>query len=180
MLKVTCSGAFRNNGEMNDFSDFEMIMPDCPDEWIKSNCINRCFVRMGEKAFKKRIDSIHSLYIDNVERNYTPKDKDGKAVKLKPSCCGKKIKSLTWEELQDLAIMFCLREIPLYREGDLRWAREIAYKEYCSKIAGQKLNDGFNFAMAVDFDIPDEAAKVAEYKGNAKEVLAGKDIEDKL
>ena len=49
-----------------------------------------------------------------------------------------------------------------------------------SQSAGQKLNEGFNFAMAVDFDIPDEAAKVAEYKGNAKEVLEGRDTGDKL
>lgn len=176
MLRVKCSGAFRNNKEMNDFENFEIIMPDCPDEWIKANCINRCFVRAAEKVFKKRIDSIHSLYVDSVEKDYKPKD--GKEIK--PSCCGKNIKSLTWDELQDLAIMFNLREIPLYRDGDLRRAREIAYKQYCTKIAGQKFEKDFNFMAAIDFVIPDVAVKKAEYKGNAAEVFSGKDIGEKI
>lgn len=68
MLKVTVSGAFRSNNELNDFSDVELTMPDCPDEWIKSNAINRCFPMEAEKIFKKRVDSIHSLYIDKVEK----------------------------------------------------------------------------------------------------------------
>lgn len=176
MLRVKCSGAFRNNGEMNDFDNFEIIMPDCPDDWIKSNCINRCFIRMAEKVFKKRVDSIHSLYVDSVERNYKPKD--GK--EMKPSCCGKKIKTLTWDELQDMAIMFCLREIPLYRDGDLRQAREIAYRQYCTKIAGQPPAADFNFAAAIDFPVPDVAVKVAEYAGNAEKVLSGQDIGEKI
>lgn len=176
MLRVKCSGAFRNNKEMNDFDNFEIIMPDCPDDWIKSNCINRCFVRMAEKVFKKRIDSIHSLYVDSVEKDY--KAKDGKEIK--PSCCGKKIKSLSWDELQDLAIMFNLREIPLYRDGDLRRAREIAYRQYCTQIVGQVFGKDFNYAAAIDFPIPDVVAKRAEYKGNAKQVLSGQDIGEKV
>lgn len=171
MLKVTCSGAFRNNKEMNDFSDFEIIMPDCPEDWIKSNCINRCFVRMAEKVFKKRVDSIHSLYVDTVEKDYKPEGK-----KIKPSCCGKKIKSLTWDELQDFAIMFCLREIPKFREGDLRHAREIAYREYISKINGQNIAESFNFAVAPDLVVPDVATKIAEYPGNAKDIMSGKEF----
>lgn len=68
MLKVTVSGAFRSNNELNDFSNIELRMPDCPEEWIKSNAINRCFAMQAEKQFKKRIDSIHSLYVDHVEK----------------------------------------------------------------------------------------------------------------
>lgn len=68
MLKVTVSGAYRSNNELNDFSNIELKMPDCPDEWIKSNAINRCFPMEAEKIFKKRVDSIHSLYVDKVER----------------------------------------------------------------------------------------------------------------
>lgn len=171
MLRVICSGAFRNNKEMNDFSDFEIIMPDCPDDWIKSNCINRCFTRMGEKVFKKRIDSLHSLYVDSVEKNYKTKDKE-----LKPSCCGKNIKNLTWDELQDFAIMFCLRAVPKFREGDLRHAREVAYREYLEKINGQVIQEKFNFAAAPDLIVPDVATKIAYYPGNAKDILSGKDF----
>lgn len=168
MLRVICSGAYRNNGEMNDFSDFEIIMPDCPEDWIQMNATKRCFVRQAEKKFKKRVDSIHSLYIDKVE---PLKDKD---EKIMPSCCGKKIKSLGWEELQDLAIMFCLREVPTYRSGDLRSARIIAYRTYGNKILGKDYKDGFDFAAAPDFTVPNEVTVRGEYKGNLEKVIANK------
>lgn len=171
MIEVTCSGAFRNNGEIIDFSDFKMMMPDCPSEWIQSNAMDRCFVRFAEKVFKRRVDSIHSLYVDSVEK---VKVKDG-VKEPKPSCCGKKIKSLNWDELQDLAMMFCLRGVPLFRQGDLRSARVSAYKEYCMRILGQKFGDKFDYVAAPDFDIPDTAVVKAEYKGNAREVLKGKE-----
>lgn len=50
MFVITCSGAFRNNGEMVDFSDLKLLMPNCADEWIQSNAMNRCFVRQAEKS----------------------------------------------------------------------------------------------------------------------------------
>lgn len=68
MFVITCSGAFRNNGEMVDFSDLKLLMPNCADEWIQSNAMNRCFVRQAEKKLKKRVDSLHSLYIDEVDK----------------------------------------------------------------------------------------------------------------
>ena len=211
MLKVTVSGAFRSNNELNDFTDVELKMPDCPEEWVKTNAINRCFPMEAEKLFKKRVDSIHSLYIDKVEKiepkiiketlvevvdvpvKVKEKDASGKMIEVEkiekkevekevertveelPLCAGKKIKTLNWEELQHFAMMFCLRAVPLYRGGDLRTARQIAYKEYASKIMGKTIDDDFDFAAAADFDVPEKAVSVAVYKGNAKDVLTGKD-----
>lgn len=164
MFVITCSGAFRNNGEMVDFSDLKLLMPNCADEWIQSNAMNRCFDRQAEKKLKKRVDSLHSLYIDEVDKE---------SNKEKPSCCGKKIKALNWDELQDFAMMFCLRGVPLYRSCDLRTARAKSYQEYCDKILNQKTSENFNFADAPDFTVPDVAVKVAEHKGNAREVIDG-------
>lgn len=176
MLEVTCSGAYRNNGNLEDFTDLKLIMPDCPEEWIKSNAINRCFVMQAEKIFKKRIESIHSLYVDNVEALKPKKGKDGVEEVLVPSCCGKNIKSLNWEELQDLAMMFCLRAVPLYRSCDLRQARVIAYREYVNQISGGNLADDYDFVAAADFKVPDVAIKTAVIKGNADKVLSGNDV----
>ena len=176
MLEVTCSGAYRNNGNLEDFTDLKLLMPDCPEEWVKSNAINRCFVMAAEKEFKKRVDSVHSLYVDKVEKAKPKKDKSGKEIELLPSCCGKKIKSLNWEELQDLAMMFCLRAIPLYKSCDLRSARVIAYREYVNKITGGELGDDYNFAAAADFDVPEVAIKTVAINGNADKVLTGNDV----
>lgn len=186
MLKVKCSGAYRNGGDLVDFTDLELTMPDCPQDWIQFNAMNRCFVMQAEKKFSKRIDSIHSLYIDKVEELKTKVKEevmgaDGKKkiiekeVAVLPSCCGKKIKSLIWQELQDLAMMFCLREVPLFRDCDLRTAQAKAYRAYVNYINGGDLDEAFDFAAAPDFDVPNVATKIAKYKTNSEEVLTGKD-----
>jgi hypothetical protein len=164
MLEVYVSGAFRNNGEMIDFTDVKLVMPECEEEMIKSNAINRCFTRQAEKVFKKRIDSIHSLYVDNVKKN-----------KEVPSCCGKGIKTLDWDELQEFAIMYNLRGVPLFRATDLRTARIKAYREYCEKILGEKQEESYDWAKAMDYEVPGAVTKRARDKGNAEEVLSGRD-----
>lgn len=212
MLKVTCSGAYRHNNELVDFTGIELIMPDCPREWVQSNAMNRCFIVQAEKKLGKRIDSIHSLYLDNIEElpplvekvkvkkpvltkvkeEQTTSDGKKKTVEVEkeveqeveeeikrpvlPACCGKKIKALSWEELQDLAMMFCLRGVPLFRSCDLRTARAKAYRAYVNDITGGKLEEDFDYAAAPDLTVPDTAIKYATYKGNAKEVLEGKDV----
>lgn len=92
-----------------------------------------------------------------------------------PLCCGKKIKSLNWDELQHFAIMYNLIAVPLPKTTDLRTAREIAYREYMIHIKGSK-SDKFDYAAAPDMTISDVAEKTAEVKSNAKEVLAGEDL----
>ncbi len=165
MLRIICSGAFRSNGEMEDFQDFEILMPECEESSIQAFAMNRCFKRFAEKKFKKRVDSLHSLYIDEIDREKF-KDK-------KPACCGKKIKSLNWDELQELAMMFHLRGIPLYKTCEIRKAREKAYAEYMDVVQNNPVQKGFNYQAAVDFTIPGTALKKGKYKGNAKNIIEG-------
>ena len=179
MLKVTCSGAYRHNNELVDFTNVELIMPDCPKDWILSNAINRCFMMQAEKQFNKRIDNIHSLYVDKVDEFKTVKVKDKdkeKEVPALPSCAGKKIKELTWEELQDFAMMFCLRSVPLFRSCDLRYARTVAYRAYVNDITGGNLTEDYDFGAAADIICPNTATKFAEYASNVQEITEGKDV----
>jgi hypothetical protein len=165
MMKVTCSGAFVSNGENIDFQDFEMVMPECPDEWVQTAAMHRSFARLASVHFKKPVESIYSLYVTDVKRGLTTKNKEGKETKLEPSIIGKNIKDLTWEELQEFAIMFCLREVPLWRKGDLRQARIKAYKSYVKEIMGQDIGNEFKYDIAPDIKVP-VPVKVASYKGN--------------
>ena len=64
---------------------------------------------------------------------------DSKEVEGTPICLGKDIKEMTWEELMSLACFRKLREIPLYKDGDIRKARERAYIIYEEKINGRKI-----------------------------------------
>lgn len=164
MLEVLVSGAFRNNGEMIDYTDVKLTMPDCEEEMIKSNAINRCFSRQAEKVFKKRVDSIHSLYVDKV-----------KSTDKIPTCAGKQIKELDWDELQDFAIMYNLRGVPLFRSTDLRTARVKAAREYAEKILNEKHEDNYNWALATENKVPEIVSKRAVNKGNAEAVLSGRD-----
>lgn len=211
MLKLKVSGSFRSNGNIIDYSDLELIMPECDQGWVQSHAVNRIFADAAEAKLKTRVDSVVTMYIDGQEvvdketvkievpvkemQEYEEEvaDKDGKTKKikktkevevmkeevkevpLKPLCCGKKIKSLNWEELQHFAIMYNLIAVPLPRASDLRTAREIAYREYLQLIRGEKI-DVFDYAAAPDMTIPDVAEKVAEVKSNAKEVLEGSDL----
>lgn len=211
MLKLKVSGSFRSNGNIVDYSDLELVMPDCEQGWVQSHAVNRIFPDAAEAKLKTRVDSVVTMYIDGQESVNSEKvkiqiptmevmeveeevtDKDGKTKKvkktkevevmkeeekevpLKPLCCGKKIKSLNWEELQHFAIMYNLIAVPLPRASDLRTAREIAYREYLQHIKGDEI-DVFDYAAAPDMTIPDVAEKVAEVKSNAKEVLEGSDL----
>jgi len=56
-----------------------------------------------------------------------------------PLCIGKDIKEMTWEELMSLACYKKMREIPLYKDGDIRKARETAYLLYEERINGRKI-----------------------------------------
>lgn len=210
MLQLKVSGSFRSNGNIVDYADLEMQMPDCAEGWVQSHALNRIFPTVAEAKLNTRVDSVVTMYIDGVEHKeketvtlMTPtiekqeveeeieengktkkvkrmKDvevmkEEQKEIALKPLCCGKKIKSLNWDELQHFAIMYNLIAVPLPKATDLRTAREIAYREYLREIKGNK-SDKFDYAAAPDMTIPDEAEKIAEVKSNAEEVLKGDDL----
>lgn len=130
MLKVTISGSFRTqvatDKDRYNFDGISGIMPVLPyyketeditalnalaerllPLWLKQNGIN--------DNYEGRI----KIYIDAVEET------TGENI-----CIGKNIKTMNWEELQYLAIYKGLREVPLYKKGDLRSAREKAYERY--------------------------------------------------
>lgn len=140
VLTVTCSGAYKNNGEMIDYDNEKITIPVCDEEWIKSNIINRALKRHFEEKKAKRFDSNYSCYIDKVDKN----------KKVNPSCLGKNIKELSWKEVQEAAILYNLFRVPLYKSTDLREARRICYLEYSNKILGYKLKEDFDFANARD------------------------------
>lgn len=135
MFKVTISGDYRTSGGVHgdivDFDGVTGIMPECDEAWVQSHVMNR-FVGIWLKADKRypaRFNSLRSVYVDGIER-----------IKGTPSCIGKNIKELSWEELQELAVAKHLLRIPLIQATDIRTARETAYLEYSEKILGKKIN----------------------------------------
>jgi hypothetical protein len=134
MKKVTCSGNFRTNPSTDrnshDFTNVIVVIPDCPDEFVIQHTM-RMFpiAKLSNKSLEgKSYHGLIKIYVDAVE------DVEGQ-----PDCCGKNIKDMTWEELQSLACMLNIREIPLYRQGSLRAAQEKAYEMYQGKILKKRV-----------------------------------------
>ena len=143
MYKVTVSGDYRTSGgkegNIVDFEGVTGIMPECGTEKdpmdnegiVLSHVVARylsAWIR-ADKRFTARYADNRTTNIDKIER-----------VPGTPSCIGKDIKTLSWEELQDLAVLKNLLRIPLVHAVDLRSAREIAYVQYSKLILGKDIN----------------------------------------
>lgn len=136
MYKIKVSGYYRSNKDMVEFED-TIKMPECEEEWIQSNVQNRVLHRHFQGG-NKPFTALGKCYIDKVEKD----------AKLKESYLDKNIKELDWDGIQELAIKFNLRKVPLFRATSLRQAREVAYIEYCTQVLGKKFDDNFKFESA--------------------------------
>jgi len=169
MLKVTISGDYRTSGGVHgDVVDFENvvgIMPECSEDWIQSHVMNR-FIGQWLKAdsrYPARFNSRRTCYIDKVEK-----------VAGNASCIGKDIKSLNWDELQELAVIKNLFQIPLIHATDLRAARETAYLQYSEKVLGKKINMAKKDYSYVD--LPALLVKHNDGKAEVESKLSNEDV----
>lgn len=134
MLEVTCSGSFRTSPATDqnryDFNDVKVVIPECSDEYILSHTMRMFPIakRANKSLEGKTFNGLIKLYIDGVE-----------TIEGSPDCCGKNIKEMTWEELQSLACLMNLREIPMYRQGAIRTAQEKAYEIYQAKVLNRRV-----------------------------------------
>lgn len=123
MKKITVSGSFRTSPSTDrnrhDFSGVEVIIPNCKEDWIVPHTMRMFPIakNTNKQLDGKSFNGLIKIYVDGVEE-----------VEGTPDCCGKMLKTLTWEELQSLACVMYMREIPLYRQGSLRAAQEKAYE----------------------------------------------------
>lgn len=151
-LKITISGSYRNSKrEAVDFENVTGVIPLVEHDlaamhvrgryahpWVK-----KATYKDGNKLYPERIEDMRQIFIDSIEE-----------VDANLSFLGKDIKTMTAEELQDLATYKDLRTIPLPKEisgSDLRDMRVQAYAAYSDAFNGttlmkEKDQEGFNFA----------------------------------
>lgn len=172
MLRITVSGDYRTNGgkegNIVDFENVVGIMPDCnlDENGILSHVKARYLAQWvkDDKRYTARFASARTTYIDKVEK-----------VAGTPSCIGKDIKSLSWEELQDLAVLKNLLRIPLEHSVDLREARETAYLEYSKLILMEEINTkapGYSFIKLPALKVEHEGMAVLEDKQSNEDAIA--------
>jgi len=134
MLKLKVSGSFKtqpgSDKDRCNFSDVEVIIPlnDWEYHIQHGQRMFPKFLEKNEKYADKNYEGLIKLYVDHVE------EIDGE-----PECLHKDIKQMSWEELQSLACYKKLREIPLYKIGDIRKARERAYEVYTEQVEGRRV-----------------------------------------
>jgi hypothetical protein len=170
MFKVTVSGDYRTSGgAQGDIIDFEGVvglMPECNEDMVLSHVQNRCLGAWikADKRYTARFNARRTVYLDGIEK-----------VKGHPSCNGKDIRRMSWEELQDLAISKNLLRIPLTHAVDLRAAREIAYLQYSKDVLGEPVDvksPEYDFAKLPALIVDGEAdAAAPEVKLNNEEAL---------
>lgn len=133
MLKVTVSGSFRTEVATDknrfNFDGVTGLMPFCEDDYVIGHACRMFPIWLkNDKKIKANYEGLVKLHVDSWEE-----------AEGKPICIGKDIKEMSWEELQSLACYKKLREIPLFKQGDLRSAREKAYERYCSAVLGKRV-----------------------------------------
>ncbi len=157
MYKVRISGLYKSGDKSIDF-DTTVTMPECKEEMILSNVQNRVVSRTFKEA-KYPFTRLVKCYVD-----------DFKKEKGNPSYMGKKIKELDWDEIQDVAIAYDLRRVPLYRSVAIRDAREVLYREFCNSVKGTNYEIGFDYGNAADFVIEEKPSEVKVSKSSPKEL----------
>ena len=134
MIKLRVSGSFKtviaSDKDRMNFENVEIVMPYCDEEYYIQHAQRMfpIFVKKVAKYAKMNYEGLIKLYVDEETE-----------ASGKPLCIGKNIKEMTWEELQSMACYFKIREIPLYKSGDLRKARERAYELHEEKVTGRRV-----------------------------------------
>lgn len=149
-LEFTISGSYYNSKkETVDFDGVKGRIPFCDEEngvgsmhvrgRYAAKWIRETLDANGEKKYPDRINKLRQVFVDEVVE-----------VPGTYSFVGKDIKTLTVDEMQELAVAKDLRFIPVPDAGyDLRDMRVRTYVSYSEKVLRQKVEyqkEEFNFA----------------------------------
>lgn len=136
--KVEISGSYHGQEKIVDFAKVTGFIPYQDEDVAKQNIIKR-YARMwimGNERYKDRLKKTRECHIDEMSE-----------CEHEFSFVGKDIRTLSHEELQDLACAKDLRLIPLYKIGSLRHAQTLAYAAYSDQVLKEKVDYqtvGFN------------------------------------
>jgi hypothetical protein len=157
LLKLTLSGTY---GKREDAKDYEVegTIPFVDEDRAHQAAVRRYAAMWISKKYGERPKKVREVYMD-----------DCKEVEGTLSLIGKNVKEISYEEVQDLAVLKNLK-LPGYKSGGLRVNREAAIKEYLlnvKKVPADKVNKIMQMKFA---DLPDLIIEHDEYV--AEEVVS--------
>lgn len=140
--KATLSGSYKSGDKIVDYRRLTGLIPYVDYDLAQSALITRyakLWLANENPDYLERVDRVREVFIDKIEK-----------VEFEStySFVGKSITEMDWVELQDLALAFDLRRIPLFRDGySLRESQIIAYVDYNNLILGRtfKAENGKEF-----------------------------------
>ncbi len=150
LKKVSISGRYKSGEKTKDFQ-VSGLVPAVNDDKVRQHVQARyapMWISDGGK--NSRPDTICPCYIDEIETV--------EAKKL--TLIGKNIKEMSFEELQDLATLFDLMGIPLYKEDSLSETRRKAILEWSVMIDGANREEAKIVKEGMLSDMPDIIVKV--------------------
>jgi hypothetical protein len=149
-LKVTLSGSYRDGRK--DVHDYVVdgVVPYNDSDVVEMHLQNRFAVKWIKESGKypNSVRQLRTTYVDDMEE-----------IDAEFSFMGKDIRSMSFDELQDLSVAKDLRSVPA-EKGDLREARTRAYAEYAEKVLGRSVQwrkDGFNLMSEPEIVVGDAA-----------------------
>lgn len=171
MLKIKVTGSYLKDKNSRDY-EITLFMPEVADKDVQVNVMRRA-VPMELRRQGISMDYLRSCYIESIEQ--VDKSEDAEENKLIKDCgsyIGKNIKDMSHEECQNTAIAYCLLDVPLYRDSELRDVRQKLYFSYATNVVGQKLNPDFNYTEAPALKVDGKATrKKTQAKQSNSDVL---------
>lgn len=167
-LKITISGSYRGRDkDTHDFNGITGVVPYNSNPDIVSAHVRRRYAPMwianSPKHSSAAVGSIRECYIDGIEE-----------VEHDFSFLGKSITEMTQEEVQDLATLKDLREIPLWRKSSTRRLHDVAYAVYANEVLREDHNyreEGFNSYSLPPIVVGDARPRAADVGISNEELL---------
>lgn len=137
--KVTISGTYRTREDDVDFEAISGYIPANTDTIVIAAAIKRYALMWLKERNKGKVNitGLREVYVEGME-----------PCRHEFSYAGKDIRHMSLEELQDLAVAFDLREVPLYKKSSLLETRKQAYAHYCDYVLESPVDvNAENFSM---------------------------------
>ena len=147
-FKITFSGSYKaSNNDVFGFENLEVTVPyqeiDVALMHARARHLPMALAvklrQGGGEVSLKAIKQIRESFDDSMEE-----------IEYEFSFENKDIRSLTFEEIQDVALMYDLREVPAYKVGSLRHQLNVLYGIYSTLVLKNKIDYKAEYFNVVD------------------------------
>lgn len=152
--KVKATGSYFSGQDKYDY-EVEGTIPFMPEEWAEAAVRTRyahMWIAQNPK-YKERITAVRECFVEGLDV----------VEDAKFSFVDKDIREMDYGELQDLASLKSLLEVPLYRKESLPSSRMKAYVAYYNKCVRDIGEDELDHKVA-GFKLSDQEPLTAKYE----------------